>query len=75
MIANTKKVIKIEEMKEFVPTELCKSYIAGPQKLKILQIPMLKATEFLKRFHMNSERLLLVIFSRFQYFNFIKNDA
>lgn len=62
MFANAKKIMSMEGVKRFVSTELCESYMASYQKLEILQMPMSKATKFLKRLHMNIEGLLLVIF-------------
>ena len=63
MIVNTKKVISIEEVQELILTELCKSYMAGHQKLEISWTLMPKAIEFLGKLYVNIERLLPVTFS------------
>lgn len=42
--------------------------------MKILQMPMLKITEFLERLYIDLEKLLLVIFLGFWYFLSIKDN-
>lgn len=49
--------------------------MAGYQELKILQMLMLKATEFLERLHVDIEEPLSVTFLEFRYFFSIKNNA
>lgn len=68
MVANAKKVIRMERVKRPVPTKLCESCMASYQELEILQIPMPKATEFLKKLDMDIAKLLPITFSHFQYF-------
>lgn len=67
--------MRIEGVKRSIPTKLCKSYMAGYQELKILQMLMLKATVFLERLHVDIEEPLSVTFLGFRYFFFIKNNA
>lgn len=75
MVANIKEVMRIEGVKKPIPTKLCKSCMAGYQKLKILQMLMLKVTKFLERLHVNIEEPLSVTFLGFRYFFSIKNNA
>ena len=75
VVANTKKVTGIERVHGPIPLELCESCMAGHQELEILQTPMSKVAEILKRLHVDIKRLLPVTFSGFWYFLSIKNDA
>lgn len=65
IVTNTKKIINIEELQKLILTELFEFCIIGHQKLKILQILIPKAAEFLRRFHIDIKGSLLVTFSGF----------
>ena len=65
MVANAKKVIGIEEMQKLILIKLCKSDMAGYQKLEILQMPRTKIAQFLKRLYVDIEKPLPVTFSSF----------
>lgn len=75
MVANAKTIMGMEGVKGPIPTELCESCMAGHQELEISRMPMPKATEFLRRLHVNIEGPLLVTFSGFRYFISFKDDA
>ena len=75
MVAKAKKVMEMQRVKRPIPPELCKSYMASHQELKILQMPMPKATKFMEKLHVDIKRPLPEIFSRFRYFLSIKDDT
>lgn len=60
--------MRIEGVKELVPTELCESGMAGHQELEILQMPIPKGTKFLGRLHIDIEGPFKLLFQDFDFF-------
>ncbi len=71
MIADAKKVTRMEGVQKPIPTELYEPCIAGHQELEISRRPTSKAAEFLERLHVDNESfasyfLRLSVFSFYQ---------
>lgn len=64
--------MEIERVKGPIPTELCKSCMAGHQELKISRMPMPKVIGFMGRLHVDIEGPLPVTCSGFDIFHLSK---